>query len=156
MAKRECSRGEVDGLSPKGRWLAVLLVSVALGKLGQVARREVETIDRLAELLRDPQLRVQMAVFEAAREVKDARLIEALEETPYLDGRLKRAAKETVRALREGDSQRTELTRLRDDLDKLKLESRGLKERLEALEPKKPAALKVRAAKRAVRKPKRR
>jgi len=108
--------------------------AVALGKLAEPAQKKREVVELLAELLRDPQFRVQLGAFDAARALADRRLIPALESTPFLDGRLARSAKETARDLRESEPQAKEVAALREELDKLKEESRTLKERLEGLE----------------------
>ncbi|MCY1017329.1 M1 family aminopeptidase [Pyxidicoccus sp. MSG2] len=105
----------------------------AVAKLAEVAGRKREAVDLLAELLRDPLFRVQMGVFEAGRTLGDRRLIPALEGTPLEDPRARRAARETVRALREGEPQAREVASLREELDRLKEETRSMRERLEAL-----------------------
>jgi aminopeptidase N len=109
--------------------------AVALGRLAEPAQKKREAIDTLADLLRDKQFRVQMAAFEGALALGDRRLIPALESTPFLDGRCVRAAKDTARALREGEPQAKEVAALRDELDKLKTETKRLKERVEAITP---------------------
>ena len=74
--------GAVDGiaesLDPKGYGAVEPLVrygrpaqlrraaAVALGKLAEPAQKKQEAVDTLAELLRDPQFRVQMGAFDAA------------------------------------------------------------------------------------------
>ncbi|MHB8873967.1 MAG: M1 family aminopeptidase [Myxococcaceae bacterium] len=128
--------------------------AVAMGKLAEAAGRKRETADRLGELLRDPQLRVQMGTFEAVRELGDARMIAALEATAYLDPRVKRGAREAARALREGEPQRKEVSVLRDEIDRLKAETREIRERIDALGTKRAAA--VVKAKGGGRKPRRR
>lgn len=105
----------------------------AVAKLAEVAGRKREAVDLLAELLRDPLFRVQMGVFEAGRALGDRRLIPALESTPLEDPRARRAARETIRALREGEPQAREVAALREELDRLKEETRALRERLEGL-----------------------
>jgi aminopeptidase N len=111
---------------------------VATAKLAEPASKKRETVELLSELLRDPLYRVQMATFDAARELGDRRLLPALEETPFQDGRARRAARETIRALREREPGERELAALREELDRLKEESRGLKERVESLEASRP------------------
>ncbi|NMO16504.1 peptidase M1 [Pyxidicoccus fallax] len=105
----------------------------AVAKLAEVAGRKREAVDLLAELLRDPLFRVQMGVFEAGRTLGDRRLIAALEGTPLEDPRARRAARETIRTLREGEPQAREVAALREELDRLKEETRALRERLEGL-----------------------
>jgi aminopeptidase N len=112
----------------------------AVAKLAEVAGRKREAVDLLAELLRDPLFRVQMGVFEAGRALGDRRLIPALEGTPLEDPRARRAARETVRVLREGEPQAREVAALREELDRLKEETRALRERLEGLALGRPEA----------------
>ncbi|WP_255203260.1 M1 family aminopeptidase, partial [Myxococcus sp. AM011] len=107
----------------------------AVAKLAEVAGRQREAVDLLTELLRDSMFRVQMGVFEAARTLGDRRLVPALEGTPLSDARARRAARETVRALREGEPQARELAALREEVDALKDATRALRERLEVLSP---------------------
>ncbi|WP_338871307.1 M1 family aminopeptidase [Myxococcus stipitatus] len=107
----------------------------AVAKLAEVAGRQREAVDLLSELLRDPMFRVQMGVFEAARTLGDRRIIGALESTPLSDVRARRAARETVRALREGEPQARELAALREEVDALKEVTRAMRERLEVLTP---------------------
>ncbi|MCE9669141.1 HEAT repeat domain-containing protein [Myxococcus stipitatus] len=107
----------------------------AVAKLAEVAGRKREAVDLLGDLLRDPMFRVQMGVFEAARTLGDRRLIPHLEGTPLSDARARRAARETVRSLREGEPQTRELAALREEVDALKEATRALRERLELLPP---------------------
>ncbi|MFP2962781.1 hypothetical protein ACLEPN_34695 [Myxococcus sp. 1LA] len=112
--------------------------TLAVAKLAEVAGRKREAVDLLGELLRDPLFRVRMGVFEAARTLGDARLVPALEQTPLLDAVARRAARETVRFLREGEPQAREVASLREEVDRLKEETRALRERLEGLALKPP------------------
>ncbi|ATB45074.1 M1 family aminopeptidase [Corallococcus macrosporus] len=112
--------------------------TLAVAKLAEVAGRKREAVDLLGELLRDPLFRVRMGVFEAARALGDARLVPALEQTPLLDAVARRAARETVRFLREGEPQAREVASLREEMDRLKEETRALRERLEGLALKPP------------------
>ncbi|WNZ62928.1 M1 family aminopeptidase [Myxococcus sp. MxC21-1] len=112
--------------------------TLAVAKLAEVAGRKREAVDLLAELLRDPLFRVRMGVFEAARTLGDSRLVPALEQTPLLDAVARRAARETVRFLREGEPQAREVASLREEVDRLKEETRALRERLEGLSLKPP------------------
>ncbi len=107
--------------------------AVAVGKLAEPAQKKREAVELLTELLRDRQLRVQMATFEAVHALGDRRMIPALETTPFLDGRAKRAAREAIRALRTGEGQAKEIASLREDVDRLREETRSLKEQLESL-----------------------
>ncbi|GHG87585.1 M1 family aminopeptidase [Comamonas sp. JC664] len=148
--------GAVDGLaeSQDPAAFSVVLARTALGhasplrraatlavaKLAEAAGRKREAVDLLTELLRDPLFRVRMGVFEAARTLGDRRLITPLEQTPLLDAVARRAARETVRFLREGEPQAHEVTALREEVDRLKEETRALRERMEVLTLRAPEA----------------
>ena len=108
----------------------------ALARLAEVANKKLRAVETLTERLRDGQFRVQMATFGALQELGDRRALGALESTPFADGRARRAAKETARALRSSEGGAKELAALREEVDKLKEEGRALKSRLEALSPK--------------------
>ncbi len=112
--------------------------TLAVAKLAEAAGRKREAVDLLTELLRDPIFRVRMGVFEAARALGDRRLLPALEQTPLVDAIARRAARETVRFLREGEPQAREVTSLREEVDRLQEETRALRERLEVLALKAP------------------
>ncbi|AKF79446.1 peptidase M1 [Myxococcus fulvus 124B02] len=113
----------------------------AVARLAEVAGRQREAVDLLTELLRDPMFRVQMGVFEAARTLGDRRIISALEGTPLSDARARRAARETVRALREGEPQARELASLREEVDALKEATRAMREKLEGLSLTRPPSM---------------
>jgi aminopeptidase N len=109
---------------------------MAVARLAEVAQKKTEAVDLVGQALRDPLFRTQMAAFDAAAALGDARAIAALQSTPFIDGRARRAAKETVRVLRAGSAQGKEVAALRSELDKVKGETKALKERLDALEVK--------------------
>ena len=75
--------------------------------------------------------RVRLAAIEAARVLGDERLVGPLSGLPFLDGREKRNAREAVRALRAHGGQAKELADLRRDVDKLKDETKALREKLD-------------------------
>jgi aminopeptidase N len=106
----------------------------AVGKLAEPAEKKRQAVELFSELLRDPQFRVQLATFDAAKAMGDRRMIHPIEGTPYQDGRSQRSAREAARALREGEPQQKEVAALREEMDKLKEETRKLRERLEAME----------------------
>ncbi len=103
----------------------------AMARLAEVCERKHEAVDVLTPLLNDAQFRVQMAAIDAAGTLNDERMVGALASTPYLDGRAKRAAREVVRALREGQPWRKELSSLREDFEKLKGQFNAVKEQVE-------------------------
>jgi aminopeptidase N len=110
---------------------------MAVARLAEVAQKKRDAVELLSELLRDRMFRVQMGVFDAAKALGERDLIGALGSTPYLDGRAKRAARETIRELRAGGGPAKELAALRGEVDALKTESKKMKEELEGLKKKK-------------------
>ena len=105
----------------------------ALARLAEPAQKKQETVELLGELLRDPQFRIQMAACEAAQAMGDRRAIDSLESVPQLDGRIRRASREAVRSLRQGEPKEKEIAALREEVDRLKETTRAIKEKLEAL-----------------------
>lgn len=115
------------GQPPFGRRTA----AEVLARLAEPADKKTETVERLAELLRDESFRVRLAAIHAASTLGDERLVGALASTPFLDGREQRLAREAIRNLRS-KAPASELQTLRGDLDKLKGEVHALKEELDA------------------------
>jgi aminopeptidase N len=101
---------------------------LAVAKLAEVAGKKTEAVHLIERALSDVQFRVQMGAFDAAATLNDGRLLGALSSTPFLDGRARRAAKETARAIREGTGAKRELTALRGELEKLKADVRALQQ----------------------------
>ena len=140
--------GALDGLAelqnPKA-WAAVVAATrygaapiarraalMAVAKLAEVAEKKREAVDLISRLFFDPTFRVRLAAIESARLLGDERLIGPLGSAPFLDGRERRSAREAVRALRAKSGFAKELAELRRDVDKLKGESKELREKLEA------------------------
>jgi aminopeptidase N len=119
------------GESPFRRRAAV----AALPALAQLLDKKAEAADALEPLLRDPQFRVQIAAVDAAERLGERRLMGALEQVPFGDGRLRRAARDAVRSLQESGGSAREVAGLREELEQLKGETRQLRETLEALKP---------------------
>jgi aminopeptidase N len=109
-------------------------VLARFGKLSDQAKEQA--YDRLVELLQDPWLRVQINAINGLAELKDMRAIAELERVRVreLDGRVVRTAREAIQRLREGADKGDEIKKLRDDVEKLQEENRGLKDRLDKLE----------------------
>ncbi len=124
------------GAPPHARRAALM----AVAKLADVAEKKSPAVDLIAQALRDRQFRTQMAAFDAAAVLGDKRLIAPLQSTAFVDGRARRAAKETVRTLRGTVGPAKEVASLRTELEKLKGETRTLKERLDSLDLKKASA----------------
>lgn len=113
----------------------------AAGALAQLCRgrrdREATRVrERLEELLRDPDFRIQSAAIEALATIADPAAVGALQELAWrdLDGRLRRRSREVIRDLEEGRAQGEQVSGLRDEVDRLRHELFGLRERLEKLD----------------------
>jgi aminopeptidase N len=121
------------GRHPRERLAAI----GALGQLGRVheGRRE-EILDLLTPLVDDPAFSVQMRLPGALEDLADPRALPALYRLAdrALDGRLRRRAEESAAGLRDARAGTEETQRLRDELDRLRTESRKLLERLEKVE----------------------
>ena len=115
------------------------VATATLGKLGQIDDPTKDrAYDRLIELLRDEWLRVRLNAIAALVELKETKAIGELERTVIreLDGRVIRAAREAIVRLRQGADKGEEIKKLRDDLDRVLEENRGLRDRLDKLEAK--------------------
>jgi aminopeptidase N len=111
----------------------------ALGSLGaEHAPRKRQVLERLTELLEDPDFRARIAAVEALRVLGDPAATGALRraEGRDLDGRVRRRAREVCRALAEGAKQNEAVKSLRDSVEKLESQNRDLKERVLKLESK--------------------
>ena len=109
----------------------------ALGKLGQINDEAKEkAYDRLVELLPDEWLRVRLNAIAALAELKLPKSVAELERVRArdLDGRVIRAAREAIARIRDGADKGDEVKKLREDLEKLQEDNRGLKDRLDKLE----------------------
>ncbi len=100
----------------------------ALARLAPHLESQQLAVNVLGPLVRDDNFRVQMAVIGAVESLGDARLLPALDGTPFLDGRARRAAKVAAAAIRSKAGAPKELAALRSELDALKAEVRTLKE----------------------------
>jgi aminopeptidase N len=108
----------------------------AIGHLGTlVDATRTEAVDAIERALADSAYLVRVAAYGAAERLGDARLLPVLDRLAVSesDGRLRRDATEAAMRIREDQRKPAELARLREDLDKLRDESRTLRERLDAL-----------------------
>jgi aminopeptidase N len=112
--------------------------SASLGKLGEIVpeHKKEEVVDHLTTLLDDPWLRTQLSAVGALQELKASRAVAHLERTAQrdLDGRVVRAARLAAQAIRQSGDKGEEVKKLREEVDKLADENRGLKDRLDKLE----------------------
>jgi aminopeptidase N len=110
----------------------------ALGSLGKLVKypEKDRIIEQLRDLVEDKNWRARMAAIGAAQTLGDAALLPVLQRKIDLqeDSREVRRAREAIEAIREHSSQGLEVTRLREDLDKVLTENRELRDRLESLE----------------------
>jgi aminopeptidase N len=114
--------------------------AIAVGALARLAKyfegRKPAIGDEIAEYLEDPDFRVRIAAANALKALGDpdrAPLLDRMAERE-LDGRAVRVGREGSQALRTGTETPRELKQLRDDVEKLRAESTGLRERLEKIE----------------------
>ncbi|TAK77394.1 MAG: hypothetical protein EPO16_05485 [Dehalococcoidia bacterium] len=107
---------------------------------------QVRVRDRLEELLDDRWLRVQIAATSALEAAGDAKSVPAVTAAAEraLDGRVKRVNRVAARHLAERAASGKEAKALRDDLEKLQQENRGLADRLATLEARTTATARAR------------
>ncbi len=120
----------VEATRPKMPPVARRSAVGALARLAELVDKKAEAVDVIGELLLDSQYRMRLATIDAAATLSDERLIGPLESAPFLDGREKRAAREAVRKLR-AHAPAKELASLRESLEKLTAEVKGLREKLD-------------------------
>jgi len=104
-----------------------------LGTLVDAVR--TQAVEAVESALRDRAYLVRVSAYAAVEKLGDARLLPALDRlaTSESDGRLRRDAAEAAIRVREEQTKPAELVRLREEVDKLREESRTLRERLELL-----------------------
>jgi aminopeptidase N len=106
---------------------------VSLGKLGQ-GNRKVRA--RLIELLDDRNFWARLSAIDALEELHDLAASPALERLAAQDieGRLKGAAANAVRAIAEYQEKPVELRQLRGEIEKLRENNKSLLDRIDRLE----------------------
>jgi aminopeptidase N len=114
---------------------AAVTAAADLGVLVDAVR--TETVDVVNRALDDADYFVRLSACTAAERVADARLLPTLDRLAHgeRDGRMRRHAAEAAIRVREAQSKPAELSRLRDEVDRLRAESRALHERLDGLDP---------------------
>ncbi len=113
---------------------AAVAAVAELGSLVDSAR--AQAVDAVNRTLDDSDTLLRMWACSAAEQLADARLLPALDRMrDERDGRIRRHAAEAAIRVREAQSKPAELARLRDEVDRLRAESRELRERLDALDP---------------------
>jgi len=103
---------------------------------GRRDRAEREVRERVEELLRDRDFRVQSAALESLGVLADPASVPALQDVVEreLDGRLRRRAREIMRDIGEARAPVAEIGSLRDEVEKLRGETARLREQFERLE----------------------
>ncbi len=110
----------------------------ALGQLvrGRRDREQRDVRERIEELLRDKDFRVQAAAIEALGVIGDPAAVGALRRMTEheLDGRLRRRGKEVIRDLEDSTPIGDEVRRLRDEVGELRTIAMKLRERFDLLD----------------------
>ena len=115
----------------KNRWVRIAAAQ-AMGKFPG----DKEVLDAMAQLARERDHRIQMAVASAAREMMDPRTLDILKrivEDPAMPWAYK-AARIAERKIREHVEKGVEYKALREEIEKMREESRRLVERIERIE----------------------
>ena len=121
------------GKPPRAR-VAAIGALARFAKLNESHRDAI--VDFLMPLVDDPEFMVRMRIPGAFEEIGDASAVEALRRLldRELDGRIRRRTQNAIDAILAGRSRIEEGNRLRSEMDKLREDSRKLKERLDKLE----------------------
>ena len=112
----------------------------AIGALARFAKlnesRREQMVDFLTPLVDDPEFMVRMRIPGAFEEIGDASAVESLRRLldRELDGRIRRRTQHAIDSILAGRSRIEEGNRLRSEMDKIREDSRKLKERLDKLE----------------------
>jgi len=108
----------------------------AISTVARLGEDKKETVDFLTDYLTDPQLRVRLRTAVALESLGDGKAIGRLsaQVDREVDGRVRRRFKEAVASIRQGSKGKEEVTKLREDLDKLSTDNKALRERVEKME----------------------
>jgi aminopeptidase N len=110
----------------------------ALGRLGELLpdHRKEDVVDHLIDLLDDSWFRSQQSAIGALQSLKASKAVPHLERTAQraLDGRVVRSARLAAQSIRGAGDKGDEVKKLREEVDKLTDENRGLKDRHDKLE----------------------
>jgi aminopeptidase N len=113
---------------------AAVTAAAELGTLVDSVR--TETVDLVNRTLDDADYLLRLSACTAAERIADARLLPTLDRLAHgeRDGRMRRHAAEAAIRVREAQSKPAELAELREEMDRLRAESRALRERLDGLD----------------------
>jgi aminopeptidase N len=130
----------------------------AISALAKLGHDDIDTLERLTDLLDDRWYRARLFAVNSLAELKEPDAVPALQRlaSRERDGRVVRSARVAVNAIRAG--RKDDTTRLREDFNKIEDENRKLRERFDKLEQrldreKKPGAVKKPGATRGRRRP---
>jgi HEAT repeat protein len=109
---------------------------MCVARLARLVDNKEAALNRLTELLDDPDLRVKLAAIGALELLGEDRAIGALGRTAErdLDGRVIRRCREVSARLREGRDKGDEIKKLREEMDKLREDHKSIKDRLVKIE----------------------
>ena len=108
----------------------------AISVLGKMGENKVEVREQLIDLLDDRWYRGRQFAVSALAALRDERAIEPLNRLVERerDGRIVRAAREAVKAIRDARLTSDDINNLKKDFEKLEEDNRTLRRRLERLE----------------------
>ena len=100
--------------------------------------RKEDIVDHLVTLIDDPWFRTSISAIDALSTLKATKALPHLQRAAdtALDGRAVRTARLAMKSIREGADKGEEVKKLREEVDKLVDENRGLRDRLDKLESK--------------------
>ncbi len=127
-------QGMEYGRVSHGRRAAMMaLASLVAGRRDREAR---DARERMEELLVDPDFRVKLTAIEALATICDPRCVATLRRAADtdLDGRIRRRAREVIRDLEEGRARDESVRGVRDEVEQLRQELYGLRDKLAKLE----------------------
>jgi aminopeptidase N len=110
----------------------------AIAELGALVESvRTDAVDAVNRILDDADYLLRLWACTAAERIADARLLPTLDRLALNehDARIRRHAAEAAIRVREAQTKPAELARLRDEVDRLRTESRALRERLDGLDP---------------------
>ncbi|GAC1408473.1 MAG: M1 family metallopeptidase [Candidatus Velthaea sp.] len=124
----------MDSACGEGLRRAAVLAIARLGALTDLAR--TRAVDALERAFMDPAYLVRVSTYAACETLADPRLLGSLDRMSATesDGRLRRDAAEAAIRVREARTVPSEVTAMREELEKLRAESSTLRQRLDELQ----------------------
>jgi HEAT repeat protein len=123
----------LDPAMGEGLRRAAVKAVARLGSLIDAVR--TRAVDALEKTFDDPAYSVRVSAYAACETLADARLLPSLDRLAVTesDGRLRRDAAEAALRVREAQKLPGALREMREELDRLRIEARTLRERLDEL-----------------------